>query len=355
MKWRRARSWSAIGVDVSARRLAAVQLARRGAGWRIASAAHMDRAEPSAALSAAEVGVFAQILDRQGFAGREVTLAVPCERLRSDLLELPASAPDEALGQLARMELARTHKCSPDSFEMAAWTLPSAARSANVRPVMAAACTHADAEAVLEAWDGGGLRVTALDIHAVAAARAMAPIVGRDATVTAILDLTWDAAHLAILLGDTVIYDRTLAESGLLHVHAALTARLEIESDVADFAMFEVGFSDEMKDEWSGWPLLTDARGILATHFTSMLDELRVSISYAQHRYPELPLSRVFLTGWGASIPGLEDPLGSMLGVEARRMAPADLFECGREHAEALSNPSYTVAAGLAAFEGAAA
>jgi len=355
MKLRPARALSPIGVDVSARRLAAVQLARRGAGWRVASAAHMDRPEPVAALSAAEVGVFAQILERRGFAGREVALAVPCERLRGDLLELPVSAPDEALGQLARMELARTHKCSPDSFEIAAWTLPSAARTANVRQVMSAACTHDDAEAVLEAWDGGGLQVTALDVHAIAAARALAPMVRGEAAVSAILDLTWDAAHLAILLEDTVIYDRTLAESGLMQVHAALMARLEIEADVADFAMFDVGFNGELKDEWSGWPLLTDARGILATHFTSMLDELRVSISYAQHRYPDQPLRRLFLTGWGATILGLEDPLGSMLGVEAKRVAPADLLECGREHAEAMHNPSFTLAVGLAAIEGAAA
>lgn len=342
---------SPIGIDVGGRRLTAVQLARRGRGWRLASAAQFERRDPAAALDADEVRLFSEILDRQGFVGRDIVLAVPSDTLKSDLLELPAAAADVSLQQLARMELARTHKCNPEGFELAAWPLPRSARAGDGRHVMAAACTHADSEAMLEVWELGGLEPVALDIHASAVARMIRPLMAEHPHVSAALDLTWDAASLVILHRDTVIYDRTLAERGLREMHESLVKRLEVEPDVADFAMFQVGFAEELQDDRARWPLLTDARGIMATHFTSMLDELRVSFSYAQHRYPDTPVDRLYLMGRGALIPGLAEPLASMLGIEIQPVAPVDVLDDVEPGVSGERDPSLAVAVGLALFD----
>ncbi|MCZ6836440.1 MAG: pilus assembly protein PilM [Planctomycetota bacterium] len=350
MYWR-PRARSPIGIDVSGRYLHAVQLQRANGGWRLAAAGRYERANPESELSANEVRLFSELLERQGFTGRDVTLAVPGELLKSDLLELPAAASGLALEQLARMEMARTHKCLPDSFELTIWPLPSSGRSTDGQHVMAAACTHPESERLLEVWESGGLCVSALDVHASVVARVIQSRMTQQPHISAALDLTWDAARLVIFLENTVIYDRTLADGGLHLLNKTLVERLDVDSEVADFAIFQVGFGEILKAEWKNWPLLTDARGIMATHFTSMLDELRVSFSYAQHRYPDIPVDRLFLMGWGATVPGLAEPLESMLGIETQLITPSCTIDTPVDSRVALQDPGFTLATGLALFE----
>src|SRR5687768_2050813 len=103
---------SPIGIDVGGRAVKAVQLQRGPAGWRVAAAAAVPRVPaerkhagtptaPAAAAapgdaapapadqgmaaitapSAAELNRLYDTLERQGFAGRQVVLAVPDARL----------------------------------------------------------------------------------------------------------------------------------------------------------------------------------------------------------------------------------------------------------------------------------
>jgi hypothetical protein len=46
------------------------------------------------------------------------------------VLEMPPKSSTAPIEQLARMELARTQKCAPDSFEMGFWELPITGRGA---------------------------------------------------------------------------------------------------------------------------------------------------------------------------------------------------------------------------------
>ena len=98
---------------MTGRSLHAVQLQRNSRGGRIVAAVSYDRHDPEAELSSKELADFVVILDRQGFVGSEVVLAVPDAFLISDLMELPGKAEAASLQQLARMELVRTHTCNP--------------------------------------------------------------------------------------------------------------------------------------------------------------------------------------------------------------------------------------------------
>ena len=109
-------SRSPIGIDIGTRRIKAMQLDR--AGTRICAAAIMQRLESAAVPSSHEVARLAATLDRTGFAGNRIVLAVPPDMLISDVLELPKSAVQ--LEQLARMEVARAHRCAPDAVEVGA-------------------------------------------------------------------------------------------------------------------------------------------------------------------------------------------------------------------------------------------
>ena len=127
---------SPIGLDVGARQVKAVQLARAAgtsSGWHVALAASFPRSEAGVPVSPAEAKRIADVLFRKGFSGGEVVLAVPPDKLLREILELPprgAAVPHE---QIARMELSRTHRCAPDSFELGCWDLPAPARSVVLR------------------------------------------------------------------------------------------------------------------------------------------------------------------------------------------------------------------------------
>ena len=131
-----------IGVDVGSRHVKAVQLAPRGEGWRVLAAASFPRAAAKQPFDANDAGRLCDVLDRQGFTGRDVVVGLSQDRLLTSMLELPPSAPGVPIEQIARMELARVHQRDASSFEFAQWEVPPPARAPRSMHVMAVACAH---------------------------------------------------------------------------------------------------------------------------------------------------------------------------------------------------------------------
>jgi len=379
------RTRSAIGLDVGARSVKAIQFARDrfgDGGWRVAAAAEMPResapqeaaagqpAGPPVAptkagpLAPAEVARLVATLERQGFAGADVVLAAPNDRVYTSMLELPPRSSNAPLEQIARIEMARAHRLAPDGFEMGSWDLPAAARATRQTHVMAVACTHADAVALMDPFEAAGLTVTALDVKAAALARACGPLLNADAGgITGLVDLGWTSATLSLMHQGVVIYGRTLGDSGLHKLYATLAGRLGLDAEVIDYLLSDTGLTaghgqSGAKDA----PVpsasasrktknATDAAGLIAAHFEAAVHELRVSLSYAQHQYPDTPLSRLLLVGGGACIRGVTEHLRRTLAIEARAVAPADVATCPAHLAGPCASPALTSALGLAQFD----
>ena len=380
-------TWTPIGIDVGSRSVKAVQFGRERWGdgaWRIVAVAEVPRSEaaqPSAArpagaapagaagpaagaaagttpaaaqsqpLSGEEVRRLCGTLERQGFSGAEVVLAVPTDRITTDVLELPPRSSQAPLEQIARMEVARAHRCAPDSFEMGSWDLPAAARATKATPVMAVACTHADASALLDPFEAEGLDVRALDARPCALARACETLLGERGTITAIVDVGWSGAMLSLMHQGVVIYGRTLAEGGIAKLYQTLGSRLELEPDVIDYLLAESGMAN------TGAPAAgqqrkgpVDAAGLIAAHFDAAVRDIQVSLRYAQHQYPGTTVSRLILVGGGACIRGVASHFGGVLGIETRTAAPADVAACSPGVAAAAQSPALMLATGLARF-----
>lgn len=373
------RTRSAIGVDVGARTVKAVQLGRQRwgtGGWRITAAAEMSRDEtaqpvqplhqpshpprPAHVLTANEVQRLMGTLERQGFSGSDVVLAMPNDRVFSSMLELPPRSSQAPIEQIARMEVARAHRFPPDSFEMGCWDLPAAARATKQTPVLTVACTHADAEAVIDPLENEGLNVTALDVRAAALARACAPLLVADAGgIIGIVDLGWTGATLALMHQGVAIYGRTLGDCGISKLYHTLATRLGLEIEVIDYLLADSGLTREGGGAAAGAghvaPSIkgknaTDAAGLIAAHFEAAVHELEVSLSYAQHQYPDTPLSRLLVVGGGGCIRGVTGHLRTTLGIEARAVAPADVAESTGSVSEKCASPALTGALGLAQF-----
>ena len=378
------RSRSPIGIDVGARTVKAVQLGRDrwGSGeWRVTAAAEVPRddalppppadqktpaapaARPAFAVSAPEVRRLMGTLERQGFCGTDVVLAAPNDRVVSSMLELPPRSSQAPLEQIARMEVARAHRFAPDTFEMGCWDLPAAARATKQTPVMAVACTHADAGAAMDPFESEGLNVVALDVRAAALARACAPLLKADSGITGIVDLGWGSATLSLMHQGVAIYGRTLGDSGIGKLYQTLAGRLGLEVDVIDYLLADSGLSGAEAAAHTDTAAATahaaaparrakptDAAGLIAAHFEAAVHELQVSLSYAQHQYPDTPLSRLLVVGGGGCIRGVTEHFRTTLGIDARNAAPASLAACAPSAADKCASSALTAALGLAQF-----
>jgi Tfp pilus assembly PilM family ATPase len=355
---------SPIGLDIGARRVKAVQLeptkgdaAPTSSGWRVAAATSFDRATPGQPVTADEALRLADTLDRLGFTGTRVVLAAPSDKLISGMLELPKSGGQIPLDQIARVELARTNKVPPESFEMGCWELPVAAKAGKAVQVMAVGYPHADATQLLDLVENAGLDAVALDVRSCTLTRACAAIVAPPPGITALLDLGWGTSSLVLVYSNMVVYVRALTEMGVDHIYDMFAKRLKLETELSDYLLAEVGLREAANSKHNSSETSTDriampseARSLLANYADGLVRELLVSFSYAARQYTDASVTRLLLMGAGASIPGLGEHLAKELSLETTSVCPRDLIECPPGLLEACSSPELTPALGLAQF-----
>jgi Tfp pilus assembly PilM family ATPase len=249
-----------------------------------------------------------EVLDRRGFFGSRMVLSVPPGKLESDLLELPPRASGAPIEQIARGEMARTSSLAGSPFEMACWDLPAPERASGTA-VLAVAVRHADADGVIDPFEKCGANVIALDTAAWALARSMAPCAGESGSLTAVVDLGFTGSNLVLLGEGRVLYQRHLREAGVGSMHRQVAERFEAPEDAACFLLTDpTAVEDAARTGW--------IRKLIGAYVEHLIDELQVSFAFASHRYPNLPLKKLLLTGGGAALSGLADSVRARLSVD---------------------------------------
>ena len=327
-------SYSPIGLDVGGRAVAAVQLAGRGQARRIAASAWLPRA--GGEFTADECTRLRGVLERNGFRGTEVVLAAPDAALRTAPLELPPRSSGAPVEQLARLELARTHKLDQAALEIAVWDMPGAGGGGT--SVLAAALPHADAERALAPFDAAGLGVIAVEPRVCALCR-LAARAADPAAVTGIVDLGEDAAVLAVIHQWCVAYERVMPESGLGALREDLVRQLQVAHDVVDLLLGGGQSTVTMPAE--GVALVAALAETLGT-------EIKAAVEYVgRQRAAGAAGDQVLLAGTGATVTGVEACMAAAFGATVRRLAPTSAFP----GATAASSPALATATGLAMHE----
>ena len=344
-----AKSAGLIGVDVGGRHVKAVQFNRSSAGWRIEAAASMPRTEIGSEITRPEVHRLCEVLAKGPFKGRSIVLAAPSDKLMTTIMRLPPRASGAPVEQLARSELARMHGCDPETFEMACWDLPDPARAGESTYVMAAACAHDEANALLDVFEAEGLDVQVLEIHASAVARACAPVLEDVSGIAAVLDLGWSLERLVLLYQGVVVYERKRPKGGLHALVSTLKDRLKLGAERVERLLMAGGLLSPEADEGRDKEVAETVRAVAAAHFDTMVEEMRMPVSYVCNQYPDAGTERLLLVGGGAKIAGLAEYLGSRLEFDVRNVRLADLTDCWQE-LDQTHGPSLTVAVGLGQF-----
>lgn len=189
-----------IGLDVGARLIKAVQLGRKHGRTVVTASASIGRSSTDETLGHDEVKRMARVLSQQGFVGRSVALAVPSNRLMSSVIDMPPRDSGAPYDMIATQEFARLQRQEPGGFELAWWDVPRAARASTAK-VMAIGCAHADSNPMLDVFSDAGFDVAALDSGLCAAVRACHGLLGPPTAVSAVLDMGWGSARLALVHG----------------------------------------------------------------------------------------------------------------------------------------------------------
>lgn len=337
-----------VGIDIGQRSICAVQMSGRAGSWRIEAATSVARAPTSAgeAVPAAEeLTRLAEVLYRQGFNGNRVVMASPETKVFSAALELPPRSSGAPIDTLARQELARAAKKDAGAIEVANWDIPSPPRSNEGTNVLAVGLAHEDAEQLLDAMEGAGFAVEALDCRCLAMSRVCASVLGDAPLVSSILDLSDSSASLTVIHSGIVAYDRPMREAGLGRLREALRKELKVDADGADFLIEKIG-RDGVD---AGLPEHTvrAARGVIDEHLSMVLQELRSVMAYAMHRYPGA-VGPALLTGAGAGLGGLVKRVREELDLDARIVKPSEVVSVPSEFESVCGDPSLCAAVGLA-------
>lgn len=344
-----------IGLDVGSRAIKAVQAAPAGDGtWRLEAAVSVPRAEPGAPLSERELERLLGVLDRHGFVGTEFAIASPPEALMSAALELPPRSPGVPIEQIARLELARSHRRDPASFEMAVWDVPIPSRAGEGTHLMAVACPHEGVEAVLTVFDALGMDVSSVDVRPCALARACSPLAGAAPGMTAILELGWSRGLLVLLYQNVVVYERTMEEGAVGALHAKVRDLLGADPDVVDYVLGVIAPRTPPSERRRVGEVPGRAGRLVSAFVEGLVRELSLSLGYISGRYPATAgggrgaVDRLLLAGGGALMPGLASRLADGLNVEARVITAADLAAAPDEILPECSSPALVAALGLA-------
>ena len=354
MSWFGAAGRSPIGLDAQGRFINAVQLTGSTRRWRIDAATSVARVDPAMPLEAEELARLTTMLYRQGFHGVEVVVAVPSGRLLTGELEIPIGATAGVRQAKARAALASVHQCLPQDLESDCWDIPKPARAEGKSSVIAVACKHDEANDLIDRFESAGLNVRALDVESQAAARASAPVVGDRGDLVPVLNLGWTAAVLVVVHDGIVVYERTLTEHGMNRLYGKLIAKLDMDFDVADHLLHEIGLRSEEPETGEGSELMAVVRSYITNHLDRLIAELNTSLSYASQEYADRELDRLLVHGEGALVPRLVERLGEQLDLATRMLVPTDVAHCGGPLAGLGSSPALITALGLAQHRSAA-
>jgi Tfp pilus assembly PilM family ATPase len=315
------RSEQIIGLDIGRASIKAVQVTLRDRTPHVQATLVMRRTSAGHSLDWDEAQRLQRAMHRQGLTGSRLVLVAPSDALVGGSISVPPADKNVGREKIVEMELGRTNKLSPGTFEMAWWDLPTPAHGSTLGKAHALALPHATVEPTLHVLAELGLRVvrTVPGSLALLAAAQRHPIDPR--CIAAVLDLGSTRGNLALMYAGRVVHERALPDFNLDELEAALSRRLGVGGDAASFAMSRFGLCDSPVGL-----VACETESLLAEAVAPLAEEIGMSFAYVSHLYPEAELGQLLLVGGGGRLVGLDRTIGEALDLEVLVVSPASLL-----------------------------
>ncbi len=345
---------TAIGLDMSGEVVCAAQLGvRAGGDLELVAAACFERGGAGAPVTARHVQRCVNALQRQGFEGEHVALAIPLAQQLAAICELPPRASGAPVDMLAREELAKAHRCDASRLQSSVWELSAGGgkgRSGSAGEsvaCLAAGCASDDVEGWISVVTESHAEVVALDLRSLALMRGThAPSRGG----VLVVDLQDDHAHLVAIIAGRVVYERVLAERGMSRLRAKLTGMMRLTPAHSERWMCTQGLSGARQGERA--PQHKSMTAAAAEWADQLALEASASMTYAAQRVmvgaDVASTAPVLLTGPGARWAGLAEYLCARHSCDARACTPASALRVSRACSQWGDDPALMTAVGLA-------
>ncbi|MBL8764530.1 MAG: hypothetical protein JNM07_09715 [Phycisphaerae bacterium] len=293
-------SWrSRAGIEISPRRVRAAVVHPRSATVEMIA---FDRIEPEQPVSMREATRIAAALVRHGWDRGSCALLSPSDGLYMGTLDLPPRSSGAPVDRLARAEVARVNGWTDDAFEITTWDLPERERASAATRLGVAACTHRDLEPLLQSLDDGGLHVGAVIAKPCALARACERHQETRTAFAVLIDVDWDEVTIGVLARGTLVYARTVPNTGLGAIATDIDAAAHCGSDASARLlrlMLRRG-TEEVLPADHRLSVATDRA--VAQAIGRHIKDASASLSYAASRFPDLPLTSIVISGMGSPL-----------------------------------------------------
>ena len=319
-----------FGLDIGTNAIRVLQLSRSGSSWNLV---HYGYAPVDSKITASDSAeskrrlgeVIMTAIGQSGIKTTNVAVGLPSSKTFTTIIDVPKVSEQE-LRATMKYQVEQYIPMAIDEAKVDWALLGDSLKAQGQYEVLLSSTAKSYAEEQLELVEGLGLNVVAEEPDPIAMVRALAPSGGQESRL--ILDMGENSTDLAVVYGDTPRLVRTVP-TGLSSLVRAAVQNLNVQDTQARQFILKFGLAPDRLD------------GQVLRAIDSVLDnftaELVKSIKFYQTRYPNLNVSGISLSGFGAAVPQMNSYISTKTGINAAiadpwqrvNLTPADKQQLG--------------------------
>lgn len=326
-----------LGIDIGTQSIKLAQVSRSGRQWQLAAKwllplPPVGSGDVPESLDRVLAHLDAELPDlRYLFGGRRAAVALPLSLSNLRSMEIPRGS-DPEMRAMVREELADEFAGS-EGFEFDYWEMAPSDVSASegVTQLAALATRHQVIQRLTAGLRSAGLECQVLDGMSCVLARAVAladPMVADQPSLA--LDLGYSSPHVVICRSGRPTFCRTLPACGMETLMQPIRDRLDLSDEQCQQLIHSVGIPLDTPQHRAPSATRTVFQ-LIFPRLERLAQELKRTLSYISHQFPDQVPRRVTLFGGGALLPGLAEYLSASLGLpvapwhpHSHRAAPCD-------------------------------
>ena len=278
-------------------------------------------------------------IGQSGIKAKNVVIGLPSSKTFTTVIDIPSVSESE-LKATMKYQIDQYIPMSIDEAKVDWALLGQSLRAQNQEEVLITSTAKAYSEDRLEMIEALGLNVIAAEPDPIAMVRALIPENSGN-TAVLLIDIGEVSTDLAITYGDTPRLIRTIP-MGLGSLVKAAVQNLNVQDDQARQFILKFGLAP---DRLEGQVLHA-----IDNVLDSFAAEVIKSIKFFQTRYPNVAVSAVLLSGFGAIIPRLNEYISTKVGVQATPANPwqnVRISQADQQQLAAIAS-EFTIVIGLA-------
>lgn len=336
-----------VGVDIGTSSVKLLQLAAAGSSYRVEAFAVEPL--PEGAVSEGSIAEPEQVaeavkraLKRGDFKVKTCAMAVTGSAVITKIINLPAELSEEDIEGQIEIEAGQYIPYPREEVSLDFEILGPSPRNADLLEILLAASKTEHVDTRRDVAELAGMTVRVIDVESYAIANAFNLVrkrAGIDESETiAVLNIGSTVSTMIVLRGDRTVYSREHGFGGHQLVEECMR-RYGMDAEQAAFLQRgeepPAGFEDE----------------VLEPFRQNVIQQISRALQFYSSSSDYSSISTLFMTGGGASIPGLAEAVGNEVGMSCEVADPLkDLRLSPRINARALeqARPALTTACGLA-------